>query len=158
MVLPIKYQAQVLHLLHDGLGHLGVEQTLALCWERFYWNTMLQDVTNYVKDCPHCQTVKGDYVDLKTNLGAMIAHNPLNLLCIDFTKADPLKDGKENILVLTDAITKCSQAFITPSKKVLSVAKILVDKWFCVYGIPTQIYIDQGQYFNNEYTCMPCMV
>ena len=51
----IKYQAQVLKLLHDGQGHQGLERTLALCWERFYWNTMFQDVTNYVKTCPHCQ-------------------------------------------------------------------------------------------------------
>ena len=49
MILPVKYQAQVLCLLHNGLGHKGLESTLALCWERFYWNTMFQDITNYVK-------------------------------------------------------------------------------------------------------------
>ena len=63
MILPIKYQAQVLKLLHDGQGHQGLERTLALCQERFYWNTMFQDVTNYVKTCPWCQTAKGDYTD-----------------------------------------------------------------------------------------------
>ena len=61
MILPIKYQAQVLKLLHDGQGHQGLERTLALCRERFYWNTMFQDVTNYVKTCPWCQTAKGLY-------------------------------------------------------------------------------------------------
>ena len=30
MILPIKYQAQVLKLLHDGQGHQGLERTLAL--------------------------------------------------------------------------------------------------------------------------------
>ena len=34
LILPIKYQAQVLTLLHDGQGHQGLEHTLALCWER----------------------------------------------------------------------------------------------------------------------------
>ena len=33
MVLPIKYQAQVLRLLHDGQGHQGIERTIALCRE-----------------------------------------------------------------------------------------------------------------------------
>ena len=60
MILPVKYQAQVLKLLHDGQGHQGLERTLALCRERFYWNTMFQDVTNYVKTCPWCQTAKDD--------------------------------------------------------------------------------------------------
>ena len=35
----------------------------------------------------------------------------MDLLCIDFTKVDPTKDGKENILVLTDTFTKFSQPF-----------------------------------------------
>ena len=35
MILPIKYQAQVLRLLHDGQGHQGLERTLALCQKDF---------------------------------------------------------------------------------------------------------------------------
>ena len=150
MVLPLKYQAQVLKLLHDGQGHQGLERTLALCWERFYWNTMFQDVSEYVKTCPRCQTAKGNYTDPKTKPGSIIANNPMDLLCIDFTKVDPSKSGKENILVLTDAFSKFSQAFVTPNQKALTIAKILVDKWFYVYGIPTQIHSDQGQSFDNQ--------
>ena len=33
MVLPIKFQAQVLQLLHDGQGHQGIERTIALSQE-----------------------------------------------------------------------------------------------------------------------------
>ena len=119
MVLPLKYQAQVLKLLHDGQGHQGLERTLALCRERFYWNTMFQDVSEYVKTCPRCQTAKGNYTDPKTKPGSIIANNPMDLLCIDFTKVDPSKSGKENILVLTDAFSKFSQAFVTPNQKAL---------------------------------------
>ena len=150
LILPIKYQAQVLTLLHDGQGHQGLECTLALCQERFYWNTMFQDVTNYVKNCPRCQTAKGDYTDPKTKLGTIIPNNPMDLLCIDFTKVDPSKSGKENILVPTDAFTKFIQAIITPNLKVLTIAKILVDKWFYIYGIHTQIHSDQGRCFDNQ--------
>ena len=89
MVLPMKYQAQVLQLLHDGHGHQGIERTISLCQECFYWNTMFQDVTRYVKDCPQCQSVKGDYTDPNTILGVIIANNLRDLLCIDFTKVDP---------------------------------------------------------------------
>ena len=57
----------------------------------------------------------------------------MDLVCIDFTKVDPSKDGKQNILVLTDTFTKFSQAFVTPTQKVITNAKILVDRWFYVY-------------------------
>ena len=60
----------------------------------------------------------------------------MDLLCIDFTMLDPLKSNKANILVLTDIFTKFSQAFITLNQKALTIAKILVDKWFYIYGIP----------------------
>ena len=33
MVLPLKYQAQVLQLLHDGQGHQGIKRTIALFQE-----------------------------------------------------------------------------------------------------------------------------
>ena len=65
-----------------------------------------------------------------TILGVIIANNLMDLMCIDFTKENPSKDGKENILVLTDAFTKFSQVFVTPNQKVITIAKILVDKCF----------------------------
>ena len=74
----------------------------------------------------------------------------MDLVCDDFPKADPLQDGKENILVLTDAFTKFSQVFVTPNQKVITVAKILVDKWFYVYGIPSCIHSDKSSSFDNE--------
>ena len=86
----------------------------------------------------------------------MVAHQPLELFCIDFTKADVAKGGKENILVLTDAFSKYSQAFIMSNQKALTVTKLLVDKWFSVYGIPSRIHSDQGRSFDNEIIAHLC--
>ena len=94
--------------------------------------------------------MKGDYTEPNTIPGVIIANNPMDLVCIDFTKVDPSKDSKENILVLTDAFTKFSQAFITPNQKAITIAKILVDKWFYAYGIPACIHSDKGHSFDNE--------
>ena len=71
-------------------------------------------------------------------------------MSVHFKKVDPSKDGKEDILVLTDAFTKFSQAFVTPNQKVITIVKILVDKWFYVYGIPACIHSDKGCSFDNE--------
>ena len=100
--------------------------------------------------CPHCQIVKGDYTDPKTQLGYILANNPLNLLRIDFTKVDPYKDSKENILILKHVLTNFRQAFVTPNLKILTKAKIIVDKWFYSYGIPVHVHSDKDWCFNNE--------
>ena len=149
MILPLKYQVQVLQMFHDGQGHQGIERTTALCRECFYWNTMYRDITQYVKDCPQCQVAKGPYVGPKIQLGSIIANGPLDL-CVDFTTMHPSMDGKENVLIMTDAFSKFSLAFITPNQKALTVVKIIVDKWFYVYRIPAGIHSDKGQYFENS--------
>ena len=89
---------------------------------------MFQDATIHAKGCPRCQIVKVDYTKPNAIPGIIIAHNSMDLVCIDFTKADPLKDSIENILVLTDAFTKFSQEFVTPNQKGITIEKILVDK------------------------------
>ena len=93
---------------------------------------------------------KGPYIGPKTQPVSIVTDGPLDLLCVDFTIMDPSRDGKENVLVLTDAFSKFSQAFVTPNQKALTVAKIIVDKWFYVYGIPAKIHSDKGQSFENS--------
>ena len=110
---------------------------------------MNHDATEYVTNCHQCHVAKGHYTGLHTQQGSLVANNPLDLLCIDFLKVDPLRNGRENILVLTDAFTKFSQAFITNIQKALTIAKILVEKWFYMYGILAHIHSDKGQSFKN---------
>ena len=149
LVLPLKYHETVLCMLHDDYGHQGLDWTLALVRERFYWSTMNHDATEYVTNCHQCHVAKGHYTGPHTQQGSLVANNPLDLLCIDFLKVDPSRDGKENILVLTDAFTKFSQAFITNNQKALTIAKVLVEKWFYVYGILAHIHSNKGQSFEN---------
>ena len=149
MILPLNYQVQVLQMLHDGQGHQGIEITTALCRECFYWNTMYRDITQYVKDCPWRQVVKGPYVGPKMQPGSIIANGLLDLLCVYFTTMDPSRDDKENVLIVTDAFSKFSQAFVTLSQKALTVAKIIVDKWFYIYRIPARIHSEKGWSFEN---------
>ena len=110
---------------------------------------MNHDVAKYIANCHQCHVAKDHYTGPHTQQGLLIANNPLDLLCIDFLKVDLSRDSKENILVLTDAFTKISQAFVTNNQKALTVTKILVEKWFSVYGILACIHSDKGQTFEN---------
>ena len=140
----------MLQMIHDYYGHQGLGHILALVRQRFYWNTMYQDVTEYITNCHQCHVAKVHYTGPHTHQGLPVANNPLDLLCIDFLKIDPSKDNKENVLVLTDAFTKFSQAFVTNSQKALTIAKILVNKWFYICGIPACIYSDKGWHSEND--------
>ena len=109
---------------------------------------MAKDTKSWVTNCRHCQIARGDYNQPKPKIGHLEAHNPL--VCLDFTKIDLSKTGKENILVITDAFTKFSLAVCTPNQTAKMVAKILVEKWFHVYGVPSHIHSDQGRCFDSN--------
>ena len=53
-------------------------------------------------------------------------------------------------MVLTDAFTKFHQAIVTKNQKALTITKILVDKWFYIYGILAHIHSNKGQKFENS--------
>ena len=106
----MEFMAQAMELLHDQQGHQAVEHTLQLVCERFYWSTLLQDITNWLKNCKWCQSTKGPYIDPDPWQGLIIGKTPMDVLGVDFMKVDPSKDGKENVLVMTDAFSKLSRA------------------------------------------------
>ena len=124
-----------------------------------YWPSMFADTDHWLLQCERCHIAKEDNTEPKTQQGSLVAHQPLELLCVDFTKADIAKGGKENILVLTDAFSKFSQAFVTNNQKSLTVTKILIEKWFSIFGIPSWIHSNQGRSFDNEiisHLCKMC--
>ena len=72
---------------------------------------------------------------------------------------NPSKDGKGNILVLTDAYSfKFSVAVITHNQHAKRVAKELVDKWLYTYGIQLRIHSNQGRSFDNNITEQLCKI
>ena len=147
LILPQCLHEQVLRSLHDDNGHQGLQCVINLLHDKVYWPSMFVDTDCWLSQCEQCLISKGDYTKPKTQQGSLV---DLELLCIDFMKAYVAKGGKENILVLTDTFSKYSQAFMTNNQKSLTVAKILVEKWFSVFGIPARIHTDQGRSFDNE--------
>ena len=77
---------------------------------------MAKDAQSWVTNCHCCQITWGDYNQPKPKISHLEAHNPLDLVCFDFTKIDPSKTGKENVLGITDVFTKFSLAVCTPNQ------------------------------------------
>ena len=82
-------------------------------------------------------------------MGRLSATRPLELLAIDFTVLEPLSNGRENVLVITDVFTKYTVAVATCNQRADTVARILVNEWFLVFGVPLRIHSDLGRNFES---------
>ena len=54
LVLLTALRLQALKGCHDDLGHLGIERTLDLLRDQFYWLGMTEDMTRHIQHCERC--------------------------------------------------------------------------------------------------------
>ena len=50
-VLPQNHRQQAVKYCHDNICHLGVERSLDLLKDRFYWSGMIADIENHIQTC-----------------------------------------------------------------------------------------------------------
>uniref|UniRef100_A0A674P9H8 Integrase catalytic domain-containing protein n=1 Tax=Takifugu rubripes TaxID=31033 RepID=A0A674P9H8_TAKRU len=110
---------------------------------------MFLDVEEYIRNCGECVTHKTP-VQRAAPLYQIISHGPMDLVCMDFLSMEPDSKGISNVLVVTDHFTRYAQAFPTRSQKAPVVAKVLMEKYFVHYGLPSRIHSDQGRDFESR--------
>ena len=135
-VLPKNLVYKVILACHDDNGHLGMERTLGLLQEQFFWPKMAEDV----------QTQE------KSELQPILVSYPLELVHLDFfTLGGKTDDSKSiNVLIVTYHFTKYVQACVTSKHTAAIVAKTLWENFLVHYGWPEKILIDQGKSFKNN--------
>ena len=149
LVLPSKFKPLVYNELHVNMGHLGVERTLELIKERFFWPKMENDVRYFVsKVCP-CVKKKRPNINPEAPLQTIQSAAPMELLCMDFLHLDTCSGGFEYLLVITDHFTRYTQVYPTKNKEAKTAADRLYNDFILRFGIPGEILHDQGREFDN---------
>lgn len=69
---------------------------------------------------------------------------PLDLVSIDFLSLQPNSGGISNILVVTDHLTRYTQAYPTKDQQAVTMVKVLVKMFFVHYGLSTRIHSNQA--------------
>ena len=146
LLLPQSLQIEVLRALRNDQGRQGCERTLSLVRQRCYW----PHLQSTVEKCSRCAVAKAVVPKIRTFSGTLLASQPLEIVAIDFTVLERASDGRENVLVVTDVFSKFTQAYPAPDQKAQTVARLLTERWFYLYGLPKRIHSDQGRCFEGE--------
>ena len=60
------------------------------------------------------------------------------------------------ILVVADYFTRWTEAYPIHNQEAIIVAKRLVNEFICRFGVPLQIFTDQGEQFESQLFCEMC--
>lgn len=110
---------------------------------------MYKFIEAWCKQCQHCTLAKEVRLKVQSVMVHLRAERPLDILAIDFTLLEPLPNGIENVLVMTDAFSNFTQAIPTKDQTAQIVAQALVERWFYLFGLSREIHYDQGQCFES---------
>ncbi len=149
-VVPVALRGLVLKGVHDDAGHQGQHRTLWLARQRFYCNSMENDIKLYVSQCKRCVLSKTPEPEARAPLVSITTTAPLELVCIDFWTAEDVNNKSVDVLVITDHFTKLVCAYVCPNQTAKSVAHVLWNNLFCIYGFPARIHSDKGANFESS--------
>ena len=113
-VLSKNVVCKVILACHDDNGHLGMERTLGLLQEWFFWPKMVKDVQTHIHNCDQC--LKFKQPQEKSEMQPILGCYPLELVHLDFlTLGGKTDDSKSvNVLIVTDHFTKYAQSISNP--------------------------------------------
>ena len=148
LILPVHLAKKVLNSCHDQIGHQGIDRTLSLLRERFYWPGMHKQATLYINKCQKC--VKRKAIPDVAPLQPIIASQPMELVHMDFLSIEPSKGNIENVLIITDHFTRYVQAYASKTQTAQATAKLLWENFIRHYGFPEKFLSDQGRNFESE--------
>ncbi|UYV78164.1 hypothetical protein LAZ67_16000346 [Cordylochernes scorpioides] len=130
LVVPEKKKREIMKEYHNHMsnGHLGVARTMYRIKSKYFWPSMLKDVSEFVKTCHLCQSRKGSN-QLPSGLLQPIppANFPFERIGIDFVE--------------TKAVSEAT---------VKEVSKFLVEDIFLRHGAPQYLISDRGSQFASN--------
>lgn len=160
---PLEYRWDLIRVMHDALGHGGVNQTLACLRQSFHWPGMLADVSMFVRVCDSCQrrklvmpeapplqepVVRGPFEHVHVDLCG-----PFDTPVVDVHGRISIPETplKAHVVVIVDYFTKAAEFAVIYDKSPASVAKAFYYAWVCRYFVPSHVTSDNGAEFEAEF-------
>ena len=152
IVLPQTKVKEVLQEFHGGVagGHLGAKKTLDKVRERFYWLRCRADVDHWCKTCEACAASKGPRTRTRGKMRQYNVGAPLERVAVDVAGPFPTTNsGNKYLLVTMDYFSKWPEVYPIPNQEATTVAEVLVNEFFCRFGVPLELHSDQGRNFES---------
>jgi hypothetical protein len=159
LVVPLNERQLILHDIHSGAfgGHLGKDKMMSTLKQRFYWPGYSKAVHNWCQTCSVCASRKTTIPRNQAPLQTIAVGSAMQMVAMDILGPLPESpQGNSYVLVVADYFTKWMEAFPMPNQEASTVAKILVNHFFCRFSLPERLHADQGRQFESELIAEIC--
>ena len=150
--IPEALRSSYLEFYHGSqlAGHFGFHKLLHRMRSLYYWPKLRQSISQFLKVCPTCQSMKAPQQSYGT-LHPIEVTEPFELVGWDLMGPFPTSiHGNKYILVITEYLTRWCEAIALPDATASSVAQALLQRVIFPHGCPRQLLSDQGSQFRSE--------
>ncbi|KAL0152021.1 hypothetical protein M9458_052666 [Cirrhinus mrigala] len=151
---PLNLRTRVLSEVHatPSSGHPGIEATIQLLHNRFWWSSLRSDTIAFVKSCSVCNTSK---TPRQLPAGLLqplpVPKRPWSHIAVDFVTDLPSSHGYTTILSVVDRFSKGCRFIPLPKlPTAMETAEALCNSVFRFYGLPEDIVSDRGPQFTSR--------
>ncbi|KAL0161733.1 hypothetical protein M9458_045458, partial [Cirrhinus mrigala] len=152
--IPLQERIPLIHSLHTsvGTGHPGINKTLSLLQDRFWWPAMDTDVQRYVRGCRECAMAKSPRHLPAGKLHPLpVPNRPWSHLGVDFITDLPPSEGNTCVCVIVDRFSKfCRLIPLKGLPTAWQTATLLFEHVFRSFGLPEDIVSDRGTQFTSR--------
>ena len=146
--MPQSLRGLVLDHLHTKMAHRGVDRTLAVIQQFYYWPKMAEYTRDFIKYCEPCQKGKAYHIE-QAPLRPIEAIAPWHMIQMDVLTVQEAKDGSRFVVVIIDQFSNYS--FLYSIKE--QTTKALIDclmRTIVIMGCPRHLYSDTASQFQSR--------
>lgn len=139
---------------HEGTAaHLGIEKTVEVLREGYFWEGLVGDVREFVRACHSCQQANAS---TKKPVGPLhplpVPRDKFDDIAMDFVGPLPSAGGHDYLLTITDRLTGFIE--LVPCSTTLNARDLALLFWNCWvsrYGLPLSITSDRDALFTSRF-------
>ncbi|KAI2647543.1 Transposon Tf2-9 polyprotein [Labeo rohita] len=148
LFVPEELRSEVIQWGHcsNVACHPGVNRTLHVVKQRFWWPLMARDVRSFVLACSICAIGKTSNRPPDGLLQPLpVPSRPWSHIALDFVTALPPSQGNTVVLTVVDRFSKAAHFIPLPKlPSAKETAVTVVDHVFRLHGLPTDVVSDRG--------------
>jgi hypothetical protein len=152
IVIPKTLIGIVLKCYHElpFTAYQGVARTIAAIKRKYWWESLSEDVTEYINACEACAKRKtGNRI--VAPLGELLEANEfLDVVSIDVVGPLPVTENRNKyLLTFVDNFTRFCEAIPIPTQETEVIAREFVVRIITQFGVPKKLLTDRGAAFTS---------